>query len=79
MVALGAGIGGLGVAEPTLLACQTLKAHLANRPLSIRAVAFYAIDLVELLAAARVLVAEFPEVRDRLSAELLQGLEAERR
>lgn len=77
MVALGAGVGNLGVTEPTRIACQTLKAHLANRPLSIRAVAFYAIDLVELLAAARVLIAEFPEVRHRLSDEVLQGLVAE--
>lgn len=74
MVALGAGVGNLGVTEPTRIACHTLKAHLAARPLSIRAVAFYAIDLVELLAAARVVVAEFPEVRARLSDELLQVL-----
>ena len=77
MVALGAGVGGLGVTEPTRLACHTLKAHLASRPLSIRAVAFYAIDLVELLAAARVIVAEFPEVHERLSNELQEALAAE--
>ena len=42
MVALGAGVGGLGVERPTAVACDTLAAHLAAHPDSVIAgVVFY--------------------------------------
>ena len=40
MVALGAGTGGLGVEEPTRVACETLRAHLARAPSSVLREAF---------------------------------------
>jgi O-acetyl-ADP-ribose deacetylase (regulator of RNase III) len=40
MVALGAGVGGLGVATPTRIACETLRAHV-DRGSKIAGVTFY--------------------------------------
>lgn len=71
MVALGAGTGDLGVAEPTRLAAETLKAHCARTPESrIERVRFYGYLDHELWPMAEALVKVFPSVRDGLSAEL---------
>lgn len=71
MVALGAGTGDLGVAEPTRLAAETLKAHAAATPDSrIERVRFYGYLDHELWPMAEALVKVFPAVREGLSAEL---------
>lgn len=62
MVALGAGVGGLGVREPTRLACETLAAHLAASPASVlERVTFYGWALEEVLAIADVVTSAFPD------------------
>ncbi len=62
MVALGAGTGKLGVQEPTRIACETLRAHLAAvTQTSIAAVTFYGFQLHEYLAIAEVVLTAFPE------------------
>ena len=75
MVALGAGTGGLGVREPTRIACETLKAHLAiHRTSRVARVVFYGFALHELLAIAEVVTAHFPEAEESLPAEVKEGL-----
>lgn len=64
MVALGAGTGGLGVAEPTRVAAETLHAHLMLHPGSrIERVTFYGYLDHEYLAMAEVLKKWFPELK----------------
>jgi O-acetyl-ADP-ribose deacetylase (regulator of RNase III) len=61
--ALGAGTGGLGVRQPTEIACRTLKAHLASHPDRIAGVVFYGYALHEQLVVAEVVLAELgPQV-----------------
>lgn len=75
MVALGAGTGNLGVAEPTRVAAETLKAHLAIHTASrIERVAFYGFLIHEYLAMAHVLVKVFPELRATLPADVQKQL-----
>ncbi|MEW5739441.1 MAG: macro domain-containing protein [Myxococcota bacterium] len=77
MVALGAGTGDLGVAEPTRIAAETLQAHLARVPNSrIERVRFYGYLDHELWPMAEALVKVFPEVRDQLSPELRRRISA---
>jgi O-acetyl-ADP-ribose deacetylase (regulator of RNase III) len=48
MVALGAGVGGLGVRSPTRIACETLRAHARETPASrIARVVFYGYTMLE--------------------------------
>jgi O-acetyl-ADP-ribose deacetylase len=76
MVALGAGTGQLGVRDPTRIACETLKAHLAiYRDSRIRRVTFYGYELHELLAIAEVVCGFFPEA----ASSLPDGLRAQLR
>jgi hypothetical protein len=73
MVALGAGVGGLGVREPTRLACETLAAHLATAPKTVLGgVTFYGWALEEVLAIADVVTAAFPDATlpDELRTQL---------
>jgi O-acetyl-ADP-ribose deacetylase (regulator of RNase III) len=73
MVALGAGTGNLGVAEPIRIAAETLKAHVAiHRNTRIQRVAFYGFQLPEYVAMAHVLASHFPEVKEQLPAEVLE-------
>lgn len=75
MVALGAGTGNLGVAEPTRIAAQTLKAHVAIHPNTrIDRVTFYGFQLPEYIAVAHVLAVEFPEVKDQLPEEVRKSI-----
>lgn len=75
MVALGAGTGNLGVAEPTRVAAETLKAHLAIHAASrIERVAFYGFMIHEYLAMAHVLVKVFPELRATLPVDVQKQL-----
>jgi O-acetyl-ADP-ribose deacetylase (regulator of RNase III) len=70
MVALGAGVGNLGVRTPTEIACDTLRAHLALHQASrIARVVFYGYELHEYLAVAEVVVRFFPEAAALLPAE----------
>lgn len=70
MVALGAGTGGLGVREPTRIAAETLKAHVAIfKATRLAQVTFYGYQLNEFLAMAEVLAKHWPEVLDGLSPE----------
>lgn len=72
MVALGAGTGNLGVAEPIRIAAETLKAHVAiHRNTRIERVSFYGFQLPEYVAMAHVLAGHFPEVKAQLPAEVL--------
>ncbi len=76
MVALGAGTGNLGVAEPTRIGAQTLKAHMAMHPKSkIERVSFYGFQLPDYIAVAHVLALEFPEVKAQLPPEVLEFVE----
>ncbi len=76
MVALGAGTGNLGVAEPTRLAAQTLREHLTAHPDSrIGRVTFYGFELPEFVAMAGVLAAEFPEVKAELPEDVRRMIE----
>ncbi|NMO13273.1 hypothetical protein HPC49_02775 [Pyxidicoccus fallax] len=71
MVALGAGTGNLGVVEPTRIACETLKAHLALHTNSrLARVTFYGYELHEYLAMASELVRHFPELAASLPDEV---------
>jgi O-acetyl-ADP-ribose deacetylase (regulator of RNase III) len=71
MPALGAGTGDLGVAEPTRLAAETLKAHAARVPDSrIGRVRFYGYLQHELRPIAEQLVKVFPEVWETLPPDL---------
>lgn len=75
MVALGAGTGNLGVAEPTRIAAETLKAHLAIHTGSrLERVAFYGFLIHEYLAMAHALVKVFPELRASLPADVQRQL-----
>ena len=76
MVALGAGTGNLGVAEPIRVASETLKAHVALHPNTrIERVTFYGFQLPDYIAVAHVLAAQFPEVKDQLPPEVRQFVE----
>jgi O-acetyl-ADP-ribose deacetylase len=76
MVALGAGTGNLGVAEPTKIASETLKAHAAiHRNTKIERVSFYGFQLPDYIAVAHVLALQFPEVKAQLSPEVLEFIE----
>ena len=78
MVALGAGTGNLGVAEPIRIGAQTLKAHVAAHPNTrIERVTFYGFQLPDYIAVAHVLAAEFPEVKEQLPPEVLKFVEKE--
>lgn len=76
MVALGAGTGNLGVAEPIRVASETLKAHVAIHPSTrIERVTFYGYQPPDYIAVAHVLAAHFPEVKDQLPPEVRQFVE----
>lgn len=76
MVAIGAGTGNLGVVDPTRITCETLVAHLRNRPSSrLERVTFYGYLLHEYIAIAKVLLDFFPEVKDSLSAEAKSAID----
>lgn len=61
MVALGAGTGGLGVREPTRVACETLRSHEETTPGSVlRGVTFYGWSEDEEATIAEVVRAAFP-------------------
>ena len=71
MVALGAGTGQLGVAEPTRIAAETLKAHFAIFPRPrIERVCFYGYQTHEYLAMAEELARHYPEVLEGLPPEV---------
>jgi len=71
MVALGAGTGGLGVADSTRVACETLREHLARQEGSrIAGVTFYGFTLVEHVAMAHVVGGFFPEALADLAPEV---------
>lgn len=71
MVALGAGTGNLGVAEPIRIAAETLKAHVAiHRNTRIERVAFYGFQMPEYVAMAHVLASHYPEVKAQLPPEV---------
>ncbi|MFZ5442922.1 MAG: macro domain-containing protein [Myxococcota bacterium] len=72
MVALGAGTGDLGVAQPTRIAAETLSAHLQLQGSRTRLerVRFYGYLTHELLPIAEALVKVFPEVKPTLPADL---------
>ncbi|MHB8874834.1 MAG: macro domain-containing protein [Myxococcaceae bacterium] len=75
MVALGAGTGNLGVREPTRVACETLKAHLALHSESrIARVVFYGYSLPELLVIAQAVCKQFPGAEASLPVELRAAL-----
>ncbi|GMU60906.1 MAG: hypothetical protein AMXMBFR34_26690 [Myxococcaceae bacterium] len=77
MVALGAGTGDLGVAEPTRIAAQTLKAHFAAVPTSrLERIRFYGYLDHELWPMAEALVKVFPELRGQLPKELQRHIPA---
>ena len=64
MVALGAGVGGLGVRAPTEIACTTLAAHLARTAATrIAHVAFYAWSLPDHININEAVLAQFPDAR----------------
>lgn len=64
MVALGAGVGGLGVRGPTEIACDTLMAHLEETlTSSIAAVSFYGYLAHEYEAVAEVVTSRFPHAQ----------------
>jgi O-acetyl-ADP-ribose deacetylase (regulator of RNase III) len=76
MVALGAGTGNLGVAEPIRIASETLKAHAAiHRNSRIESVSFYGFQLPDYIAVAHVLAGQFPEVKKQLPQEILEFVE----
>lgn len=76
MVALGAGTGNLGVAEPTRIASETLKAHVALHPSTrIERVTFYGFQLPDYIAVAHVLAVQFPEVLEQLPEEIRRFIE----
>ena len=76
MVALGAGTGNLGVAEPIRIASETLKAHTAiHRNTKIQSVTFYGFQPPDYVAVAHVLAAQFPEVKAQLPQEVLKFVE----
>ena len=60
MVALGAGVGGLGVRVPTEIACDTLREHLSTNS-RIARVTFYGYALPEHLAITEVVTSRFPD------------------
>lgn len=71
MVALGAGTGNLGVAEPIRIAAETLKAHVAiHRDTRIERVTFYGFQMPEYVAMAHVLASHYPEVKAQLPPEV---------
>lgn len=70
MVALGAGTGDLGVANPTRIAAQSLAAHCARGPSRLARVRFYGFLAHEQLPMAKELVQVFPAVKDTLPAAL---------
>jgi O-acetyl-ADP-ribose deacetylase (regulator of RNase III) len=77
MVALGAGVGGLGVRGPTECACETLEAHLrAVRASRIARVAFYGYLPLEQLNIAQVVCAHFPDAVRTLDEELADAFRA---
>lgn len=64
MVALGAGVGGLGVRGPTEIACDTLLAHLGETvTTSIASVTFYGYLTHEYEAVAEVVTSRFPDAQ----------------
>jgi O-acetyl-ADP-ribose deacetylase (regulator of RNase III) len=66
MVALGAGTGALGVADPTEIACRTLQ---ETPPPSVQRVVFYGYQLHELAPMAAVVGRFFPRALESLDAE----------
>lgn len=77
MPALGAGTGQLGVAIPTRMAAETLKAHLAAVPKSrIARVAFYGYSLPEFAAICRVLREELELPPGTIPSEIEAFLDA---
>ncbi len=76
MVALGAGTGNLGVAEPTRLALCTLRSHVARRSATrVQHVVFCGYLMHEYLAMGRALVAEEPTLRPAMPADVRAALE----
>lgn len=64
--------------EPTRIAAQTLKAHVAiHKNTRIERVAFYGFQPPDYIAMAHVLAAEFPEVKAQLPPEVLKFVEEE--
>jgi O-acetyl-ADP-ribose deacetylase (regulator of RNase III) len=61
MVALGAGVGGLGVVTPTRIACQSLKVHTDAGGSKIAGVTFYGWSDAEYRAIADEVCAVFPQ------------------
>ena len=79
MVALGAGTGNLGVRDPTRIACETLKSHLAIHHQSrIARVVFYGYELHEHLAMAEVVTETFPDAEASLSDEVRAAVRSSR-
>ncbi len=79
MVALGAGLGNLGVVGPTQVTATSLQAHLRATPASRLAhVTFYGYLPHEYEAIARALLPFFPEVAAGLSAEVRATLGRDR-
>lgn len=77
MVALGAGTGGLGVADSTRAGLDTLLAHHAAHPASkVRRVTFYGYALPEFLAMAKVVAAVEPSVLATLEPDARRFIEA---
>lgn len=73
MVALGAGTGSLGVRLPTTIACETLKAHLAERTTSkIGTVRFHGFTNIEYVNVLDIVSASFPVDTSDVAPEILE-------
>lgn len=71
MVALGAGVGNLGVRRPTEIACATLQAHLDAHPGSrLERVCFYGYQLHEFAVIAEVVSSFFEVPAGAIPAEV---------
>ncbi|MDP1828016.1 MAG: macro domain-containing protein [Archangium sp.] len=77
MVAVGAGTGDLAVGESARVAVETLKAHEQRTKSSrIARVRFYGFLAHELVPMAKALAQEYPDVLQRLPAEVRHGLKS---
>ncbi len=78
MVALGAGTGNLGLAEPIRIASRLRRSRRTSRftlRTRIERVTFYGYQLPDYIAVAHVLAAQFPEVKEQLPPEVRQFVE----
>jgi O-acetyl-ADP-ribose deacetylase (regulator of RNase III) len=80
MVALGAGVGGLGVRTSTELACETLQEHLARHPDSrLERVVFYGYQRDEFAGIVDVVSSRFPIDESSVPREIWERVHSMRR